>query len=261
MCVVAFLLFFFEFIRPQGLRGALVGGDDLLDTTRDDILDAELVSILLRDVRQPQWSSGRSGWNRLCLDIRMIHSFTRAKQGLPDFFLHLTCHLLLCRLTKPIVVHHETMASTTATPTLYVIGSGPGIGRAVAQQFSAERYARVALFARNPESLAADKEAVASSSSTGSSGLKPQVCTYAVDVTDSAALAKVFDQAEHDLGKPECVFYNAARVLPSKLLEHDVNDIEYDFKVAMPRPLPSSHPTTCLTWGNCTRADKEPEQG
>lgn len=126
------------------------------------------------------------------------------------------------------------MTSTTKAPTLYVIGSGPGIGRAVAQQFSSARYARVALFARNPESLAADKEVIASSSSTGSSGSGVQVRTYSVDVTDSAALSKVFDQAEQDLGKPECVFYNAARVLPSKLLEHDVKEIEYDFKVAMP---------------------------
>ncbi|KAH7020757.1 uncharacterized protein B0I36DRAFT_25348 [Microdochium trichocladiopsis] len=121
------------------------------------------------------------------------------------------------------------MATTTPSPTLYVIGSGPGIGRAVAQLFSAKRYANVALFARNQEQLKNDSEAVMSSSNNNNK--KVQVRTYPVDVTDSASLSKALDLAEQDLGKPDCVFYNAARVLPSKLLEHDVGEIEYDFKI------------------------------
>ncbi|KXJ85551.1 hypothetical protein Micbo1qcDRAFT_221969 [Microdochium bolleyi] len=114
---------------------------------------------------------------------------------------------------------------TDKTPALFVVGSGPGIGRAVAKLFSFRRYAKVALFARNTEQLKADQEAVSFENEV-------QVRTYPVDVTDTAALLDALDQAEKDLAsKPQCLFYNAARVQPSPLLEHDVKEIEYDFKI------------------------------
>jgi NAD(P)-dependent dehydrogenase (short-subunit alcohol dehydrogenase family) len=110
--------------------------------------------------------------------------------------------------------------------TLFLIGAGPGIGRSVATLFASKRYSNVALFARRPEQLKAEKEAVQQAA-----GTPVTVETYAVDVTDSEALQKALSDAESALGKPECVYYNAARVLPSELFVHDVKDIEYDFKV------------------------------
>lgn len=62
------------------------------------------------------------------------------------------------------------------------------------------------------------------------SGVK--VKTSALDVTATAALNKALDAADADFGKPEFVYYNAARVMPSQLLSHDVREIEYDSKVS-----------------------------
>ncbi len=115
------------------------------------------------------------------------------------------------------------MSSTSKT--IFVIGSGPGIGRSVTLKF-AQQYSHIALFARRSEQLSVEKKAIEEAA-----GAKVKVETFAVDVTDTEALFKAYDGAEAALGKPEVVFYNAARVLPSQLVSHDVKDIEYDFKV------------------------------
>lgn len=110
--------------------------------------------------------------------------------------------------------------------TLLTIGSGPGIGRAVTNIFASRRYNHVALIARNEKQLEIERSVIQESV-----GPAVKVKTYALDVIDSDALIKAIDDVESELGKPECVFYNAARVLPSELLKHDVKDMEYDFKV------------------------------
>lgn len=112
--------------------------------------------------------------------------------------------------------------------TLFVIGSGPGIGRSVTMLFATKRYTNVALIARRAEQLELEKKAVEEAVGAG-----VNVKMYAVDVVDSEALLKALDDIEAQLGKPECIFYNAARVLPSELLTHDVKDVEYDFKVSI----------------------------
>lgn len=114
----------------------------------------------------------------------------------------------------------------TEDRTLFTIGSGPGIGRAVTNIFASRRYNHVALIARNEKQLALERSVIEESV-----GPKVKVKTYALDVVDSDALIKALEDAEAELGKPECIFYNAARVLPSELLTHDVKDLEYDFKV------------------------------
>lgn len=113
----------------------------------------------------------------------------------------------------------------TSGRTLLVVGSGPGIGRAVASIFASKRYTNIVLLARRLESLKQEQAAI----ETVTPGIN--VKTYAVDVTDSVAVGEALDDADAALGKPECIFYNAARVLPSSFFDHDVQDIEYDFKV------------------------------
>ncbi|KAK4120682.1 NAD(P)-binding protein [Parathielavia appendiculata] len=112
--------------------------------------------------------------------------------------------------------------------TLLVVGSGPGIGRAVTTLFASKRYTNVVLVARRAESLAAEKAAI-----EHAVGPQVNVRTYAVDITDLAALGKALDDADAAIGKPECVFFNAARVLPSAFFEHDVKEIEYDLKITV----------------------------
>ncbi|KAK6196738.1 hypothetical protein LQW54_011247 [Pestalotiopsis sp. IQ-011] len=110
--------------------------------------------------------------------------------------------------------------------TLLVIGAGPGIGRSVTTLFASKAYANVALFARSADGLVSEKKAV-----EDAVGDKVKVKTYQADVADPEALGKALAESDADFGKPDCVFYNAARVQPSELLTHDLKDIEYDFKI------------------------------
>ncbi|ETS86218.1 hypothetical protein PFICI_00046 [Pestalotiopsis fici W106-1] len=110
--------------------------------------------------------------------------------------------------------------------TLLVIGAGPGIGRSITTLFASNGYTNVALFARSGNGLAGEQKAV--EESIGSNG---KVKTYQVDAADTEALAKALAEADADFGKPDCIFYNAARVRPSELLTHDLKEIEYDFKI------------------------------
>ncbi|KAF0327908.1 hypothetical protein GQ607_004739 [Colletotrichum asianum] len=109
--------------------------------------------------------------------------------------------------------------------TLLVIGAGPLIGRSVATLFASKRYSNVALIARREEQLQIEKKAVEEAAPSAT------VKTYTADITDPEAFTKVLDQADADLGKPSCVFFNAARVQMSEMLVHDVKEMEYDFKV------------------------------
>jgi NAD(P)-dependent dehydrogenase (short-subunit alcohol dehydrogenase family) len=122
------------------------------------------------------------------------------------------------------------MASTDKTDRhLVLIGIGPGIGRAVACLFASKRYNYVTLIARRAEQL--ETEQIAVEEATAGVQVNVQVKTYVVDVADNGALSEALAKAEAAFGKPECVYCNAARVVPSQLLTHDVKDIEYDLKV------------------------------
>jgi len=108
--------------------------------------------------------------------------------------------------------------------TLLVLGAGPGIGRSVTSLFASHRFGNVVLIARRAEQLQIEKEVV-----ERIYGVKAG--TYTVDITNTKALSAALDDADAKFGKPEVVFFNAARVLPSALFEHPVEDIEYDLKV------------------------------
>ncbi|KAH7006690.1 hypothetical protein EDB82DRAFT_423436 [Fusarium venenatum] len=114
--------------------------------------------------------------------------------------------------------------------TLLCIGSGPGIGRSVTSLFATKHYKNVALIARRPDQLEIEKTAVHEAA-----GQSVNVQTYALDVTDTDALLPALNHIEEDLGRIECVFYNAARVQKSSFFDYDVKEIEYDFKYSMPR--------------------------
>jgi len=115
----------------------------------------------------------------------------------------------------------------TLDRTLLVLGSGPGIGRSVTTQFASNRYNKVVLIARRADQLTTEKRAIEAAVPS------VKVKTYAVDLTDAKALTAALDDADATFGRPETVFYNAARVLPSELFAHPVEDIEYDLKVCL----------------------------
>jgi NAD(P)-dependent dehydrogenase (short-subunit alcohol dehydrogenase family) len=118
--------------------------------------------------------------------------------------------------------------SSRSNKTLLLIGSGPGIGRSMASIFAAKRYNRVALIARNlnGDHLEEDRRAVQAASS-------PDVVvkTYACDVADTQKLLKTLEAVEADLGIVECIYFNPARIFPQPILEHDLEEVTYDWKV------------------------------
>lgn len=106
-----------------------------------------------------------------------------------------------------------------------IIGSGPGIGRSVAAEFAAKGFSRFALLARREEQLAADRDFVLQQNASA------DVKTYTTDVTQLAKLKDTLQQAGSDLGPPEVVLYNAARVQTSKLPETSEEEMNHEFQV------------------------------
>lgn len=111
---------------------------------------------------------------------------------------------------------------------LVVIGSGPGIGRHVASSFAIKRFNKVALVARTASSLAADQAAVEAAAAG-----KVTVKTYQVDITEGEQFAKALNKIGQELGTPECVLFNAATIVPTKLLGIEEDQMLYDFKVSI----------------------------
>lgn len=93
--------------------------------------------------------------------------------------------------------------------TIVITGGNSGIGLASAKQFIAEG-AQVAIFGRNRESLDAAQAEL------GEGALAIQG-----DVTDQAALAKLFQETEAKLGKIDGVFANAGIAQPRPMAEVD----------------------------------------
>jgi NAD(P)-dependent dehydrogenase (short-subunit alcohol dehydrogenase family) len=119
---------------------------------------------------------------------------------------------------------------------IVVLGSGPGIGVGVASHFASKTFGRVALISRNAERLKEDAKTVKENAGK-EVGRDLTVKVYAVDVVDVLALEKTLRQVEHDLGPPEVVVYNAARLRKSKFGEESVRGLTEDFQVGISYPL------------------------
>jgi NAD(P)-dependent dehydrogenase (short-subunit alcohol dehydrogenase family) len=103
-------------------------------------------------------------------------------------------------------------------PVCAVVGVGPGNGEALACRFAAEGYA-VALLARSTdltEDLAAELG---------------DARAYACDVTDPAAVERVFAEIEHDLGEVDALIYNAGSGVWGTVEEIDAEAFESAWRV------------------------------
>jgi NAD(P)-dependent dehydrogenase (short-subunit alcohol dehydrogenase family) len=107
---------------------------------------------------------------------------------------------------------------------IVILGSGPGIGVATGSLFASKGF-DVALLSRNAERLDRDVARV----QKGNPNVK--VRAYPVDLGDHNALAAALGKIEVDLGPPEVVYYNAARVAPSKMGQTGPDFLLEDFKV------------------------------
>jgi NAD(P)-dependent dehydrogenase (short-subunit alcohol dehydrogenase family) len=111
---------------------------------------------------------------------------------------------------------------------LLLLGSGPGIGVSVASRFARSHFSAVALVARNGEQLSKDRATVLAAASEA--GRAVEVRTWQADISDLSLLEKTLKEVE-EFGSVECVYFNAARVAPSPLLEFPDEEIEADFRV------------------------------
>jgi len=108
---------------------------------------------------------------------------------------------------------------------IFVVGSGPMIGSHVARLFATHGFSYVVLFSRSAINLSRDALFVTSAAPSRS------VKTYAVDVTDHTLFSSVLEQAVLEVGVPEVVIYNAARINYGIVGQYAPIDIVEDFKV------------------------------
>ena len=108
---------------------------------------------------------------------------------------------------------------------LYVVGSGPMVGSHVARLFATRSFTHVALFSRSSSNLLHNASFV---TSTAASAL---VRTYSADVTDHVTFKAALEKAVSEVGVPEVVIYNAARINYGMFGQYHTEDIITDFKV------------------------------
>jgi NAD(P)-dependent dehydrogenase (short-subunit alcohol dehydrogenase family) len=111
--------------------------------------------------------------------------------------------------------------------TLLLIGSGPGIGSSVATVFASKGFNHVVLISRNYARLQDDKVTILANIK----GEAPQIDLIQADISDNGSLKQALKAVDGLGSNIGCVFFNAARVAPSPLLEFPVEGIANDFKV------------------------------
>jgi NAD(P)-dependent dehydrogenase (short-subunit alcohol dehydrogenase family) len=127
-----------------------------------------------------------------------------------------------------LTVFLSTIINNMPGRTLVVMGSGPGIGVAVACAFSVRGFTHIALVSRDKDRLAKDEDTVLDA--IQERGYSCQVRTWACDLTDFDQLDKTLEEIR-GYGGLECILFNAARVAGSPPLEESIEAVEKDFRV------------------------------
>src|SRR5260370_17246427 len=112
------------------------------------------------------------------------------------------------KLNRASTYQHEELVMTDLPyRTALIVGAGSGISASVARRLAAAGLS-VGLAARNVEKLAA-------------LAAETRAQTFAVDATVSAAVARLFDEADTRLGEPDMVLYNASARAHGPIAELD----------------------------------------
>lgn len=115
----------------------------------------------------------------------------------------------------------------TTRGALVVVGIGPGIGRAVTTKFASEGFDRIFIMSRSAERLEEEKAILLKE--TSNKDVKIEAIT--ADISDPKSLATALKKVDESRVTVESVFFNAARVAPSKLLEFPVEEMDRDWRV------------------------------
>jgi NAD(P)-dependent dehydrogenase (short-subunit alcohol dehydrogenase family) len=97
---------------------------------------------------------------------------------------------------KPAATYQEVVVTDIPYRTALIVGAGPGISASVARGLASAGL-KVGLAARNVEKLVP-------------LATETRAQTFAVDASDPAAVAHLFDDVDTRLGEPDVVLYNAA---------------------------------------------------
>lgn len=114
--------------------------------------------------------------------------------------------------------------------TILILGSGPGIGVAVASTFAVRGFTHVALVSRDAERLAKDEDIVVDA--IQERGYSCQTKTWQCDLSNLAQLKETL-KAVQGFGSLECVLFNAARVGGKPPFDEHLEDIDGDFRVRL----------------------------
>ncbi|OAG09256.1 NAD(P)-binding protein, partial [Paraphaeosphaeria sporulosa] len=113
------------------------------------------------------------------------------------------------------------------TRTIVTFGAGPGIGNHISAEFALHGFNHVILLSRNEQRLSAEDAPFVSKV-----GPNVKVDTLRLDLSDTPSIPSVLNKID-DLTQDEdleVVFFNAARIKPSGVLDVSVEEIEEDFK-------------------------------
>ncbi|KAL4747561.1 hypothetical protein BDW72DRAFT_209507 [Aspergillus terricola var. indicus] len=114
--------------------------------------------------------------------------------------------------------------------TLLVLGSGPGIGVAVASRFAQEHFDCVAIFARTGSQLQLDQDAI--HTAVQKVGREVVVKAWQVDISNIDQLKAALKQVE-SFGTIECVYFNPARVGGSNFFDFPTEEMISDFQISV----------------------------
>ncbi|KAJ4353727.1 uncharacterized protein N0V89_005457 [Didymosphaeria variabile] len=113
------------------------------------------------------------------------------------------------------------------TRAIVAFGSGPGIGNHISAEFVSKGFSHVILLARNEQRLKNEDAAFVQKA-----GSNVKVDTLRLDLSDLSSISGVLKKID-ELTKGEdleVVFFNAARIKPSGVLEVAVEEINEDFR-------------------------------
>jgi NAD(P)-dependent dehydrogenase (short-subunit alcohol dehydrogenase family) len=105
----------------------------------------------------------------------------------------------------------------TIMSTAYILGTGPGLGAALARRFAREGFS-VALMARSASNMDPFRDEI-----TKSGG---RAMSIAVDATDEASIKAGFDRAASELGPADVFVYNAGMFKMAGVLDVSPDEFE-----------------------------------
>ena len=143
-------------------------------------------------------------------------------------------------------------------PSIFIVGSGPMIGSHVARHFATNGFTQIALFSRSASNLSRDASFITAAAPSAA------VHTYTADVTDHVALSTALERAVVEVGVPEVLVYNAARINYGIFGQYSTDDMLVDFKIpnlglyttasvmmphlqALAKSYPNAHPALYVT--------------